>query len=78
MPTRKPKSKPRPVVTYSRDAVVDVRQLAAGLGVSVEIAKKMDLPFAAVGQRERFVWGQVLDTLMERATAKGRRMRITA
>lgn len=71
-------TKPKPVVVYSRDAVLDFHQLAAGLGCSVEIAKKMDLPFTMAGERERFVWGQVLDTLTERAANKGRKMRLSA
>lgn len=62
---RKPKV--RPVVVYDRNAVLDWHQLAAGLGASVEIVRKMDLPFFMVGGRERFVWGQVLDTLAARA-----------
>lgn len=65
--TRRKRKAPKAVVTYSRDAVLDYAQLAAGLGVSVEIARKMDLPFVMAGGRERFVWGQVLDTLIKRA-----------
>jgi hypothetical protein len=54
-------------VVYSRDAIVDVEQLAAGLGVSVRIAEQMDLPSVLVGKRRRFLWGMVLDVLAERA-----------
>ena len=59
--------KPKPVVVYDRNAVLDYNQLAAGLGCSVEIARKMDLPFFMAGGRERFIWGQVLDVLATRA-----------
>jgi hypothetical protein len=58
---------PKPVVSYSRDAVLDHAQLAAGLGCSVERARKMDLPSFPVGGRDKFIWGQVLDTLAARA-----------
>lgn len=55
-------------VVYSRDAVVDIEQLAAGLGVSVRTAERMDLPSFIVGARSRrWLWGQVLDVLAERA-----------
>lgn len=57
----------QPVVSYPREAVVSVHQLAAGLGVSVRIALGLDLPFVMIGRRPRFVWGQVLDVLAERA-----------
>jgi hypothetical protein len=64
MPTPRPV---RPVISYPRDAVVDRHQLAAALGVSVGIAMTMDLPSFMAGGRERWVWGQVLDVLCERA-----------
>jgi hypothetical protein len=54
-------------VVYSRDAVVDLEQLAAGLGVSVRIAETLDLPSFLVGKRRRWLWGTVLDVLAERA-----------
>ncbi len=54
-------------VVFSRDAVVDVDQLAAGLGVSRRIAEGLDLPSFKVGERRRWLWGQVLDILAERA-----------
>jgi hypothetical protein len=55
-------------VVYSRDAVLDIAQLAAGLGVSVRTAERMDLPSFLVGVRSRrYLWGQVLDVLAERA-----------
>ena len=57
----------KPVVAYPREAVVNLDQLAAALGVSRQIAEKMDLPFFMAGARQRFVWGQVLDVLAQRA-----------
>lgn len=57
----------RPVVAYPREAVLDKHQLAAGLGVSLEIVMRENFPFTMVGRRERFVWGQILDILAERA-----------
>ena len=41
-------------VVYSRDAVLDIAQLAAGLGVSVRTAERMDLPSFLVGVRSLF------------------------
>ncbi len=58
---------PRPVVTYPREAVLDKHQLAAALGVSPRIVMSLDLPYTMIGAREKFVWGQVLDVLAERA-----------
>lgn len=58
----------REPVVYSRDAVLDVAQLAAGLGVSIRTVERMDLPSFIVGARtRRFLWGQVLDVLEARA-----------
>lgn len=55
------------VTTYPRDAILSTAHVAKALGVSEEIVAKMDLPCFAAGKRLRFVWGQVLDALMERA-----------
>lgn len=57
----------RPVVAYPREAVVDKQQLAAALGVGVDAVLKENFPFTLIGKRERFVWGQVLDIIAERA-----------
>jgi hypothetical protein len=64
-----------PVITYPRDAIVQAAHVAAALGVSEEIVAKMDLPTFCAGKRARFVWGQVLDVLAQRANpdAKPRR-----
>lgn len=62
----------RPVVTYERDAILETAHIAAALGVSDEIVGKMDLPHFYAGKRMRFIWGQVLDALAERATKDAR------
>jgi hypothetical protein len=56
-----------PVVTYPRDAVLTKRQVAAALQCHEDVVAKMDLPSFGVGERERFIWGIVLDVLSERA-----------
>ena len=56
-----------PVLTYPRDAVIDEKQLAAALGISVEKVKKADLPTIYFGRDKRFIWGQVLDFLASKA-----------
>jgi hypothetical protein len=57
-----------PPITYPREAVLDIEQLAAGLGVSVRTIERMDLPTVILGARtKRFIWGQILDVLAERA-----------
>ncbi len=55
-------------VTFSRDAVLTVEQVAAGLGVSIRSVERADLPTIYIGRRtRRYLWGQVLDFLAERA-----------
>jgi hypothetical protein len=55
-------------ITYSRDAVVTIEQVAAAIGVSVRQVERMDLPTVYCGRRtRRYVWGQILDALTERA-----------
>lgn len=56
-----------PVVTFPRDAVLMRAHVAAALNVAPEKIAHMDLPSFGVGERERFIWGQVLDVLAERA-----------
>jgi hypothetical protein len=65
MPSHKPIL--RPVVSYPREAIVDARQLGAALGVSQYTVERMDLPFFLAGKRVRYLYGQVLDVLAERA-----------
>lgn len=56
------------VTTYPRDAVLTVKQLAEALGVSVRTVERMDVPTIYIGKRtRRFIWGQVLDVLAQRA-----------
>lgn len=56
-----------PVITYPRDAILQKSHVAAALGVEERIVDRMDLPAFAAGARPRFLWGQVLDVLAERA-----------
>lgn len=53
--------------TITRETVLTVDELAKALKVNRRIAERMDLPFFMAGKRQRFVWGQVLDVLAERA-----------
>jgi hypothetical protein len=57
---------PQPI-TYPRDSVVTVDQVAAALRVSKWTVRRMDLPTVYVGRAPRYVWGQVLDHLAGRA-----------
>jgi len=54
-------------LTYPRDAVLDVRQVALGLGVSVRSVERADLPTIYIGRLKRYLWSKVLDTLSERS-----------
>ena len=51
----------------TRESVVDLDGLAQWLGVSRRIAETMDLPFFMAGKRQRFLIGQCIDVLTERA-----------
>lgn len=57
-------------VVYSPDAVLTIEQLAQALQVSVRTIERMDLPtiYCAKGKLRRYVYGQILETLKERAT----------
>jgi hypothetical protein len=61
------KPKPRPVITYPRDAILETADVCVALRVSQEIVDKMDLPCFYAGKRPRYLWGMVLDALAERA-----------
>lgn len=56
---------------YPRDAVLTIKEVAAGLGVSVRTVERMDLPtfYLSSGRkaRRRYHWGQVLDFIVERS-----------
>lgn len=54
-------------ITYSRDAVVTIDEVAAALRVSTWTVRRMDLPTVYVGRQPRYVWGQILDHLAQRA-----------
>ena len=68
-PAKKPRAKKRRApITYKRDAVLRIEQVAAGLGVSVRTVERLDLPTIYFGKRtKRYLWGQVLDIIAERA-----------
>lgn len=54
-------------IIYSRDAVVTIDEVAAALRVSIHTVRRMDLPTVYAGRQPRYIWGQLLDTLAERA-----------
>lgn len=54
-------------IVFHRDAVVTLQEVAAALRVSTATVKRMDLPTIYAGKQPRFLWGQVLDVLAERA-----------
>lgn len=64
----KPEKRTAAPVTYPRDTVLTLSQLAAALQVEERTAQGMDLPYFYVGKRQRFLWGQCLDMLAQRAT----------
>ena len=59
----------RPIVTYPRDAILDRAHVAAAFGVDIDKVSQMDLPSFYIGARQRYIWGQVLDCVAERASA---------
>ena len=54
-------------ITFPRDAVVTIEEVATALRVSVSTVRRMDLPTVYVGRQPRYVWGKVLDNLAERS-----------
>jgi hypothetical protein len=54
-------------ITYPRDAVVTIAEVAAALRVSVRQIQRMDFPTFYIGRSPRFLWGSVLDVIAERA-----------
>jgi hypothetical protein len=54
-------------LTLTRDSVLTLDELARALKSSRRSVEKMDLPFFMLGKRQRFIYGQVLDVLAERA-----------
>lgn len=59
----------RPVISYDRDAIVDREHVQAALNISREKVDRLDLPCFYIGRDVRYIWGQVLDYLSERAKA---------
>ena len=51
--------------------MLDAAQLGAALGVSAATVERMDLPFFRAGNRVRYLYGQVLDVLADRAAHMG-------
>lgn len=51
----------------SREDVLTPEQVADALQISVEKVLKAHLPTAYFGRDKRYVWGQILDVLSERA-----------
>ncbi len=55
-------------ITYPRDCVVTIEQVAAALALPVSRVEKLDLPTYYVGKRgRRYLWGKVLDAIAERS-----------
>jgi hypothetical protein len=52
-------------ITYPRDAVVTIDEVAAALRVSIHTVRRMDLPTIYIGRQSRYLWGQLLDHLAE-------------
>jgi hypothetical protein len=59
----------RPIITFPRDAILETAHVAAAIGVSRDVVGTMDLPCFYPGAYPRFLWGQVLDVLAQRAHA---------
>lgn len=56
------------MVAYPETAVLDKAQLAAALGISERQVERQDFPCVYLGTKcPRWVWGQVLEILKERA-----------
>jgi len=54
-------------VTYPRDAVLTISQVARGLGISVRSVERADLPTIYIGRLRRYLWSRVIDTLSQRS-----------
>lgn len=61
-----------PVITYPRDAVLEREHIATALHIGLAAVDSLDLPAFSIGARQRFIWGQVLDVLAERALPTAR------
>lgn len=54
-------------LVLTRESVLTPNELAAALKTSRRKIDAMDLPFFMLGKRQRYIWGQVLDVLAQRA-----------
>lgn len=55
------------IVAYSRDTVLNIEQVAAGLQVSARTVERLDIPCFFLGVRtKRYIWGEVLDFCRQR------------
>ena len=55
-------------ITYPREALLTIEEMAAVLRVSVRTVERMDLPTVYCGPKNRrYLYGQVIDILRERA-----------
>lgn len=61
------KLRPQP----SRDDVLTHIEVAEALGISVEKVLNAHLPTAYFGRDKRYVWGVIVDTLVERSRNGG-------
>lgn len=64
-----------PVITFPRDAIVEDAHLCAVLNIGPDALAALDLPCIATdrrGGRKRYIMGQVLDVLAERALPAAR------
>lgn len=60
--------KRRTATKFAPDRVMTISELADALRCSVSTIKRMDLPTVYLGRHtKRYIWGQVLEVLKERA-----------
>lgn len=58
----------RETADFPREAILTIREVARGLGVSVRMVERMDVPTIYAGKtKRRYHWGQVLDHLKAQA-----------
>jgi hypothetical protein len=63
------------VITFPRDAIVEDVHVGAALHIGLDAVAALDLPCVGTdrrGGRKRYLWGQVLDVLAERALPTAR------
>lgn len=57
----------RPVITFPRDAVLEMEHLKAAFNVSEAKIVEAGFPMIRFGRDRRWLWGMVLDEIAERA-----------